>query len=207
METLKNTDIKTAFNELLKLLNIPKKQAGYQLVDKDLAAVCDHYNLNLLVIIKSINENKNPNYLCYKKYKLPTVAIYHENNNYWRPGNFNKNYTLPKISQHNIIFITGTPSLITRIIDISKYFQHDSDNLKINNQQPGIKNKIKTYSDSNTITSVINVSQMADSHTPATNAEPELKSSEIYFNEIKIKNVNVDINPTLKFKIYYCYKI
>jgi predicted double-glycine peptidase len=47
---LKNADIKTTFNKLLKLLNILKKQSGYQLIDEDLAMVCDHYNLNLLII-------------------------------------------------------------------------------------------------------------------------------------------------------------
>ena len=51
------------------------------------------------------------------------------------------------------------------------------------------------------ITSVTNVTQMTDFHIPTTNAEPALKSSKIiHFIEIKIKNVNVDINPMLKFK-------
>jgi hypothetical protein len=42
-----------------------------------------------------------------------------------------------------MIFITETLSLITRITDIFKHFQYHSDNLKINNQHPGIKNKKK----------------------------------------------------------------
>lgn len=192
---LKNAGIKTTFNELLTLLNIPEPHSGYQLVDEDLAAVCDQYNLNLLIIIESINENKNPNYLYYKKNERPTVAIYHENNNHWRPGNFKKKPTQPKIDQQNIILITEIPNTLTRKNDISKHFQQNKNNLKINNEITLMENKNKTNiiplinkhnnyiteksskinnlinPDSNTITStsLSTMSQMADSHTHTAN--------------------------------------
>jgi len=99
-------------------------------------------------------------------------------------------YTQLKIDQHNIIIITETPSLITRIIDISKHFQYENNNLKINNQLPRIKNKLKTCPDINTIPSVTNVPQMTDFHTPTT----FLKTGEIiHINEIKTKNIDVEL--------------
>ncbi|KAL4084258.1 hypothetical protein QTP88_028083 [Uroleucon formosanum] len=110
VKILNNEQINVNFKQITNLLKITKYKTPIWLEAEDLAAVINHYNLNLIVIQETLTSDNNSTVLAYYKSGRKCVSVFY-NLNHWTPGVLSNEINTAVI---NSIVIYDFPSLTSR---------------------------------------------------------------------------------------------
>ncbi|KAL4153472.1 hypothetical protein QTP88_001305 [Uroleucon formosanum] len=110
VKILNNEQINVNFKQITDLLKITKYKTPIWLEAEDLAAVINHYNLNLIVIQETLTSDNNSTVLAYYKSGRKCVSVFY-NLNHWTPGVLSNEINTAVI---NSIVIYDFPSLTSR---------------------------------------------------------------------------------------------
>ncbi|KAL4126998.1 hypothetical protein QTP88_011286 [Uroleucon formosanum] len=110
VKILNNEQINVNFKQITDLLKITKYKTPIWLEAEDLAAVINHYNLNLIVIQETLTSDNNSTVLAYYKSGRKCVSVFY-NLNHWTPGVLSNEINTAVI---NSVVIYDFPSLKSR---------------------------------------------------------------------------------------------
>ncbi|CAI6373660.1 unnamed protein product [Macrosiphum euphorbiae] len=110
VKILNNEQINVNFNQITDLLKLTKYKIPIWLETEYLAAVTNHYNLNLIVIQESLTSDNNFTALAYYKPGRKYVSVFY-NLNHWTPGVLSNEINTDVI---NSVVIYDIPSLKSR---------------------------------------------------------------------------------------------
>ncbi|KAL4154099.1 hypothetical protein QTP88_001932 [Uroleucon formosanum] len=110
VKILINEQINVNFKQITDLLKITKYKTPIWLEAEDLAAVINHYNLNLIVIQETLTSDNNSTVLAYYKSGRKCVSVFYSLN-HWTPGVLSNEINTAVI---NSVVIYDFPSLTSR---------------------------------------------------------------------------------------------
>ncbi|KAL4088511.1 hypothetical protein QTP88_023605 [Uroleucon formosanum] len=110
VKILNNEQINVNFKQITDLLKITKYKTPIWLEAEDLAAVINHYNLNLIIIQETLTSDNNSTVLAYYKSGRKCVSVFY-NLNHWTPGVLSNEINTAVI---NSVVIYDFPSLKSR---------------------------------------------------------------------------------------------
>lgn len=110
VKILNNEQINVNFKQITDLLKLTKYKMPIWLEAEDLAAVTNHYNLNLIVIQETLTSDNNFTALAYYKPGRKYVSVFY-NLNHWTPGVLSNEINTAVI---NSIVVYDLPSLKSR---------------------------------------------------------------------------------------------